>query len=165
MRRPRGKAETAAIPAVLRGFPTRPCGMPRPATASRIAVTVHWRRPLAECRVTTVRAVPAFDAAKQHQARVRVRCKAKLRQTFARQRGEETLGHGMIVRVAAGVHGVTRANATLRYERRAQRRIQKHTGQSRHFGTVCALFPRLHVPTSAHHAWRTRTCPTHQLEV
>ena len=70
----------------------------------------------------------------------RPRGKAKLRQTFARQRGEETLGHGMIVRVAAGVHGVTRANATLRHERRAQRRIQKLTGKSRHFGTFRALF-------------------------
>lgn len=61
-----------------------------------------WRPSLAERRVTAMWVVRAFDVAERHQARRRVRCNATLRQTLALQRGEATLGHGVIVRVAAG---------------------------------------------------------------
>ena len=41
MGRPFGKAETGAIAALLRGFPTPPSGMPRPATAPETSVAGH----------------------------------------------------------------------------------------------------------------------------
>ena len=52
-----------------------------------------------------MRAVPAFDVAEEDEPGVRMRREAMLREAFTLERGEETLDHGVIVRIASRAHG------------------------------------------------------------